>query len=60
MNRTVSRRSVAVPWSLFPREVSVDQVFSLSHLWRGHDCRTWAVVCASSPQGQRADLSTLT
>ena len=57
MNRTVRRRSVAVPWSLFPRELSVGQVLSLSLLWRGHACRTWAVVCASSPQGQRADFS---
>ena len=48
---------MAVPWSLFPRELSVGQVLSLSLLWRGHDCRTWAVVCASSPQGQRADFS---
>ena len=54
MNRTVRRRLVAVPWSLFPRELSVGQVLSLS--WRGHDCRTRAVVCASSPQGQRADF----
>ena len=29
----------------------------LSLLWRGHDCRTCAVVCASSPQGQRPDYS---
>ena len=57
MNRTVRRRSVAVPWSLFPRELSVAQVLSLSLLWRGDDCRTWAVVCASSPQGQMADCS---
>ena len=57
MNRTVRSRSVAVPWSLFPREPSVDQVPFLSLLWRGHDCRTWTVVCASSPQGQRADFS---
>ena len=57
MNRTVRRTSVAVPWSLFPRELSVGQVLSLSLLWRGHDCRTWDVVCASSPQGQRADFS---
>ena len=56
MNRTVRRRSVAVPWSLFTRELSVGQVL-LSLLWRGHDCRTWAVVCASSPQGQMADFS---
>ena len=55
MNRTVRRRLVAVPWSLFPREPSVGQVLSLSLLWRGHDCRTWAVTFASSPQGQRAD-----
>ena len=58
MNRTVRLRSVAVPWSLFLREFSVDQVLSLSVLWRGHDCRTWAVVCASSPQGQRAQVNT--
>ena len=57
MNRTVRRRSVAVPWSLFPGELSVGQVLSLSLLWRGLDCRTWTVVCASSPQGQRADFS---
>ena len=56
MKRTVRRRSVAVPWSLFPRELSVGQVISLFLLWRGHDCRTWAVVCDSSPQGQRADF----
>ena len=56
MNRTVRRRLVAVPWSLFPRELSVGQVLSLSLSWRGHDCRTRAVVCASSPQGQRADF----
>ena len=37
MNRTVRRRSVAVPWSLFPRELSVGQVLSL--LWRGRDWR---------------------
>jgi len=57
MNRTVMCRSVAVPWSLFPRELSVGQVLSLSLLWRGHDCRTLAVVCTSSQQGQRADFS---
>ena len=57
MNRTVRRRSVAVPWSLFPREPSVGQVLSLSLLWRGHDCRTWAVICASSLQGQKSDFS---
>ena len=57
MNRTVRRRSVAVPWSLFPKELSVGQVLSLSLLWRGHDCRTWTVVCASSPQGQRTEFS---
>ena len=56
MNRTVRCRSVAVPWSLFPRELSVGQVLSLSLLWRGHDCRTWAVFCTSSQQGQRADF----
>ena len=50
MNSTVRRRSVAVLWSLFPRELSVGQVLSLSRLWRGHDCRAWAVVCASSPR----------
>ena len=55
MNRTTRRRSVAVPWSLFPREFSVGQVLSL--LWRGHGCRTWVVICASSPRGQMADLS---
>ena len=44
---------MAVPWSLFPRELSVGQVLSLSLLWRGHDGRTWVVVCASSPQGKR-------
>ena len=48
---------MAVPWSLFRRELSVGQVLSLSLLWRGHDCMTWVVVCASSPQGQRADFS---
>ena len=48
---------MAVLWSLFSRELSVGQVLSLSLLWRGHDCRTWAVVSASSPQGQRADFS---
>ena len=57
MNRTVKRRSVDVPWSLFPRELSVGQLLSLTLLWRGHDCRTLAVVCASSPQSQRADFS---
>ena len=57
MNRTVRRRSVAVPWSLFPRDLSVGQVLSLSLLWIGHDCRTWLVVCASSPKGQRPDFS---
>ena len=57
MNRTVRRGSVAVPWSLFPSELSVDQVVSLSSLWREHVCRTWAVVCASCPQGERADSS---
>ena len=56
-NRTVRRRSVAVQWSLFPRELSVGQVLSLSVLWRGHDCRTKTVVCTTSPQGQRADFS---
>ena len=40
MNRTARRRFLAVPWSLFPRELSVGQVLSLSSLWRGHDCRT--------------------
>jgi len=39
-------------WSLFPRELSVGQV--LSSLWREHDCRTWAVVCASCPQRAKA------
>ena len=48
---------MAVPWSLFPRELSVGQVLSLSLLWRGHDFRTWVVVCASSPQGQSAEFS---
>ena len=57
MNRTVRRRSVAVPWSLFPRELSVGQVLSLSLWWREHDCRTWAMVCASSLQGKRAYFS---
>ena len=28
--------SVALPWRLFPRELSVGQVLSLSLLWRGH------------------------
>ena len=52
MNRTVRRRSVAVPWGVFPRELSVGQVLSL--LWRGHDCRTWAVVwCFQSTRGKR-------
>ena len=36
MNRTVRRRSVAVQWSLFSRELSVGQMVSLSLLWRGH------------------------
>ena len=58
MNRTVRRRSAAVPWSLFLREFSVGQVLSLSLLWKGDNCRTWAVVCASSPQGQRAQVYT--
>ena len=40
---------------LFPRELSVGQLLSL--LWRGHDCRARSMVCASSPQGQRADFS---
>ena len=44
-------------WSLFPRELSVGQVLSLSLLWRGYDCMTWTVICASSSQGQRADFS---
>ena len=57
MNRTVRRRLVIVPWSLFPKDFSVGQVFFLSSLWRGHDCRTWTVVCTSCPQGQRADFS---
>ena len=57
MKRAVRRRSVAVPRSLFPRELSVGQVLSLSLLWRGHDCRTWAVFCASCPQGQRDGFS---
>ena len=35
----VRRRSVAVPLSLFRRELSVGQVLSLSLLCRGHDCR---------------------
>ena len=48
---------MAVPWSLFTRELSVGQVLSLSLLWRGQYCRTWAVVFASSPQVQRADFS---
>ena len=51
IKRTIRRRSVAVPWSLFPRELSVGQMVSLSLLWRGYECRTRAVVCASSPQG---------
>ena len=42
---------------MFPRELSVGQVLSLSLLWRGHDCMTWAVVCDSSPQRQMADFS---
>ena len=50
INHTIRPRSVAVPWSLFPRELSLGQVLSLSSLWRGHDCRTLTVVCASSPQ----------
>ena len=33
----------------------VGRWLSRSLLWRGHDCRTWAVVCASSPHGHRAD-----
>ena len=57
INCNVRRRSVAVPWSLLPRELSVGKVLSLSSLWRGHDCRTWAVVCAISLHGQRADSS---
>ena len=36
MNRTVRLRLVAVPWSLFPKELSVGQVLSLSLLWSGH------------------------
>ena len=48
---------MAVPWGVFPREPSVGQVLSLSLLWRGHDCRTWAVICASSLQGQKSDFS---
>ena len=57
MNRIVRRRSVAVPWSLFPWELSVGQVLSLSSLWRDHDCMACIVVCASSSQGQRSDSS---
>jgi len=57
LNRTAKRRSVAIPWTLFPRELSVSQVLSLSLLWRGHGCSTWAMVCASSPQVQMADFS---
>ena len=49
--RTVRRRLVAIPWSLLLRELFVGLVLSLSLLWRGHDCRTCAVVCASSLQG---------
>jgi len=30
MNRTVMRRSVTLLWSLFLRELSVDQVLSIS------------------------------
>ena len=56
-NEKVRHMSVAVPWSLFPRELSVGQVLSLYLLWRGHYCRSWTVVCASSPQGQRDDFS---
>ena len=33
MSRTVRRRSVAFPWSLFPMELSVGRVVSLSSLW---------------------------
>ena len=36
MNRIVRRRSVAVPWCLFPRDLSIGQVLCLSSLWRGH------------------------
>ena len=35
MNRTIRLRSVAVPWSLFPMELSVGQVHFLSFSWRG-------------------------
>ena len=44
----IRRRSVIVPWSLIPRELSVGQVLSLSLLWRGHDCRTWVVTGLTS------------
>ena len=56
IKRTIRRRSVAVPWSLFPRELSVGQMVSLSSLWRGHDCRTLAVVCASVHRGKGLTL----
>ena len=49
----------SVGWLLFIEVCflrnSVGQVLSLSSMWRWHDCRTCAVVCASSPQWQRAD-----
>ena len=56
MNRTVRRRSVAVPWSLFPR-ARLARFFLFLFCGEGIDCRTRAVVCASSPQGQRADYN---
>ena len=46
MNRTVSRKSVTVPWSLSSWELFVGQVLPIPSLWR----RTCAVLCASSPQ----------
>ena len=58
MNRIVRRKSVDVPWSLFPRELYVGHVLSLSSLWRDHECMACIVVCdSSSSQGQMSDSS---
>ena len=41
MSRTVRRRSLAVTWSLFPRERAVGQVLSLSLLLRENNSTTY-------------------
>ena len=51
---TLRRRTVAVPWSLFPRELSGGQVHFLSFSWRGW---FWCseVPLYTAPAGQTND-----